>query len=454
MSLPIQMNVAPVGVSGSTISGPSVRASAKTVSIMPNNGSLFQSNTNNVIRIPLTSEGWLNGGESYLKMEIVNPYVVPVGGVVTDWAMSLDSGGASSIINRLRILSGPTVISDITNYNVLTNFLIQTQSSDDFLRMLSITSGIPNFNLASGTVVESISPVNANAGEQTAIRGLSTIAPASSITVAIPLISSILQCDKYIPLQFLANSLTIEIYLESNFYDAFMTTGVQAGVNMFQVQNVAYMANLITVLDDKVDAMMRSMLASNGMMIKTDDWTSSINSITGAGATRITNVIADRSQNLKSLVSVYKLPGTAICSGLNTYRLNTTGFQYKIGNTYYPNQKVNVSPTNLVEAFCEMNKCFNQNLFSLGVHTYCDQASFSNNGTLVLQQSQTGCFSMCCDLESFQNQTESGMNTSSLQTNIQLIIDTTASVVSTLITFAHKDSVVIIRPDGSVAISV
>lgn len=480
-AVPNQMNLSPLP--------PAVRATAKCIQFGPNNGSVFSSNNNNVIRIPLTSEGWLNGGESYLRFTVAP--VIPANSCPVGF-----DGNASSIINRFRITSGGTVLCDINNYNVLMNLLLELQTSDDYMRQLSITSGatnqqymttqsivppINNINLTRGSNVM-IAPGSVPAGLTNTGGGGPNNTPLwaglpSTQTVSIPIIASILACNKYIPLNMLANALTLEIYLEPNFYEAFInvcdvvaraadannnigntTTAILAqAVNVptpgafYQVSNIAYIANIITIQDPQIENMMRSMLASNGLSIHCDDWIVYQNSIP-ANTSNIVATIGDRSQNVKSFISVFKTQGTANGSGLNSYKYNVNAYQYRIGSTFIPVQPVQVSQSNLTEAFNEMCKCFNQNIFSVGVHTNTDAVSFGNDGATA----NWGSFAMCIDCESFQGGMESGINTSALQTSItlQASLNVPLPQQTGLLTFVHRDMILVIRGDGSVVVSV
>ena len=84
-----------------------------TRKFFPNNGSTFQSNSNNVIRIPLNGPFFLNAPDSYLYFEMFCNYSAAAGNANT-W---LDSS-AHSVIQRLRI-EGPdgAELERIEDYN-------------------------------------------------------------------------------------------------------------------------------------------------------------------------------------------------------------------------------------------------------------------------------------------------------------------------------------------------
>ena len=479
MSLPSQLDLTktqPIGV----------RASAKSILISPNNGGSFTNTSNPVIRIQLPSTDYLNPSEGYLKFIITNQGIgVPV-------AFS----GVGSFIQRMRILSGSTIISDITNYNFLLNQLIQHQSSDDYLRYLNIVSGSPNYNYADGGAWDSIVPDGTNPS----VYGNSFLATGQSVTVAVPIISGILATQKYIPLSLLASSLTIEITLDS-YYETFINAcsivgngnagnpqfpiGTPNTNQVYTVSSVGYMANIITILDSKVDDMMRSMLASNGLVLHIDDYTASINNISppaNGGVSSQVLTIADRSQNAKAYLTFFKLPGYSQQGAMNSYKLGMSHYQYRVGSTFMPVSPVNVSNNNMTESFLELNKCFNQSIFNLRNTCQTDLNTFANDGFVTVGNVANGvfpiatwggrtnnaCFCAGIDLEAFSGGCESGLNTSALMTAITLNFDinipiqTTACGVLrdnglnniTVLTYVHRDSVVMIKPDGSVIVSV
>ena len=89
----------PRGVKYGSLLPLGVKGKAVTRKFFPNNGTTFQSNSNNVIRIPLNGPFFLNGPDSYLYFELFAQ------GTLTNNNVYLDSS-AHSIIQRLRI-EGP-----------------------------------------------------------------------------------------------------------------------------------------------------------------------------------------------------------------------------------------------------------------------------------------------------------------------------------------------------------
>ena len=112
VSIPKEMNY-------STLPPEAVLSQARREQWNSDNGTAFNSLTNNYIRIPIKSTGFLNPNSGTLNFNITNNTAVQIG---------IDSTIAS-IINRMRITCGSTVIQDFNNYHVLHNFLYHNQGT-------------------------------------------------------------------------------------------------------------------------------------------------------------------------------------------------------------------------------------------------------------------------------------------------------------------------------------
>ena len=407
----------------------SVKASTKTVGFSPSNGSSFVSNSNNLIRIEIRSTGYLSGTNSYLKFNLKNN---------STNAVNLD-GFCSSVFNRVRLTSASTVLSDVSYYGQLSNFLIQVQSSDDFQRIMQIIGGGDNSpdDLLVGGMSNQLTGIGGATPEKTYI---------------LPLVNGFLNSGKYIPLEMLAGPLTLELYLEPDFNTVFNSGdgAAFAGDKHYTVSTVQYVANIINIEDDSVSGMLRSMLMTSGLEISTDDYTTQINSIP-ANATSATLTIPDRSQVLSSIMTVFKHNAPShIISGIQSYKHSTTEFQTRIGSSLYPVQPVSVGAHNLGEAFSELLKCFNSTLFSLNNHTFANVSTFGNDTNF----DKFGCFAVCSDFEKFpeaSGQIESGINTSALSLPVQLTLKLIAPATGlTAIHYCRKQVIYTIRGDGTI----
>jgi hypothetical protein len=412
-----------------------IRSKQNSKRYQPVNGSSFVSNSNNLIRIEVRDTGFLDGQSSYLKFSITNN--ATLGGATAGQANF--QGFASAVIQRLRITCGSQVLSDIQQYSQLANFLILNSSSDDYQRILQIVGGADN------------SADNALIGTQ-----MNVLPSLTTKTYSIPLISGLLSSSKFLPLSMLAGGLVIELTLEPNFYNVFCnaTSAVTnpAGASpTYTCSNIEYCAKIVDIEDDNALMYIKNMMmAQGGLKIKTFDYQTHLNSIAnGQGNAVIT--IPDRSSSLKSLITtLHRSTGDYNISTVQGYKFNVSQFAYRVGGTQYPITPITVSDTNLVEYFSEIQKCLNSGLWNMSGRTFADYASAVNNTTYT----DFGSFGMAYDFENY-NQTDafSGLNLSTLglPVNLTMTFSTNTPAALNAVTFANKDVVYVITPDGVIS---
>jgi len=401
-----------------------IRSKQNTKRYQPVNGSSFVSNSNNLIRIEVRDSGFLDGQSSFLKFSITN----------NSSASICFQGYASSIIQRLRITCGSQVLSDIQSYNQLANMLILNSSSDDYQRILQIVGGGDS------------SPDNVLIGINN-----NAIATTATKTYSIPLISGLLSSSKFLPLSMLAGGLVIELTLEPTFYNVFCNATSANTTPTYTVSNIEYCAKIIDIEDDNALMYIKNMMmAQGGLKIKTFDYQTHLNSIAnGQGNAVLT--IPDRSSSLKSLITtLHRSTGDFNISTVQGYKFNVSQFSYRVGGTQYPITPIQVSDTNLVEYFSEIQKCLNSGLWNMSGRTFADYASAVNNTTYT----DFGSFAMAYDFENY-NQTDafSGLNLSTLGLPVSLSITFSTNTPAALnaVTFANKDVVYVITPDGVIS---
>jgi hypothetical protein len=427
MSLPVAMDL--------ISKQPSVKASVKTVQFTANNGGSFLSSGNSIIRIPISGapSQWLNGAESYLKFTIRNNSSV---------SATIDDSFAS-VFQRVRLLAGSVVLSDLNGYNVLHKLLTHLQGSDELNRFNQICAGASRAHIGAG---------NADNITLTDTNPLGTLAATNdgtrTATVAVSLINGLLNSGKFIPIGLLASSLTLELYLDPNFSDVFNHADGGNDLN-YTISSINYVAQIIDVLDTNVNNQMRAELLRRPMEIHTDDWVLNQNALPASGT--FSAIISDRSQSLKNIISIIKRSGSHNISGMNAYKCEVQHYQYSIGNDRYPIQRVEVGAKNLCESFLEAQKCFTSSLFSLKNTTYANITSFGNDST----GTANACFCMAVDLESFAESSggiESGLNTSQISTPIILngAYTNTGTPATQLYTYCHKDVIFMIDATGQI----
>lgn len=251
-----------------------VESRARRRAYLPENGQSFVSDQNNIIRIPISGNAFLDTKESYLRMRLLN---------TTGLTMGLDFGGAHGLIQRLTILQGGRILSDVHDYNkLLSAILLPAQGNETNLSTRSVTEGMRYANSGVGAggnmgVTTAAEVTGACVNTPTNPNDVIPAAAGSFYNVSIPLVNGLLGTsqDKLVPLQLLGSQpIVIEITLAP-----VMDIGVFAGAGIanppgYTVDDVRYMASLVEV-GPEVDQHLRSVQAAAGgrLTISGTDWT-------------------------------------------------------------------------------------------------------------------------------------------------------------------------------------
>jgi hypothetical protein len=408
-----------------------VKSTSKTVKFQTTNGNTFNPvGSNNISRIDVRSNGMLAGNESYLKFTFKNN---------CGQSVSFDPF-SSSLIDRVRILSGATILSDISGYAELASHLVQTAGSDDLQRTLAICSGYdPEFDVvySSGS------------------SGQNAIATTAEATYTVPLLSGLMSGSKYIPLEFLAGGLTIEIYWQTSFFKALKQGSATALTTSltYTISNIEYVAKIVQIDDDMAMNNLKQLQLTQGLKIKSYDWTLHQNIVPSGTGTAVLTIPA-RNLSLKSLVMLltHTAPATAV-SGIQSYRDNVSEYYVRIGSTQYPVATINVADNNLTEAFSEACKVYGSGgLYNVLNTTAMLQGNFNNKATYTT----IGGFSMCINLENYsESDLFSGLDTATLSQPINFYIkfgSSNSSIQFNALCFANYDVVYTILPNGMVQV--
>lgn len=417
-----------------------VKSTSKTMKFTPSNGTSFTPLTsNNICRIDIRSNGFLCGNESYLRFNITNG---------TDQPIVADPM-ATGVIDRVRILSGSTVLSDIAGYAELANHLVQTAGTDDLLRTLSIVGGLDannnNYPILGGTT----------ANDYVVQVGSGSLLAGETETFAIPLVTGILSGSRYVPLEFLAGGLTIELYFQTTFYKAFMAASATAPTTpAYTISGVEYVGKVVQIDDDMAMNNLKQLQLTQGLKIKSYDWSLYQNTITAANSNF--NIPA-RNMSLKSLVMLLTHPSpSAVISGIQSYRSNVTAYSVRIGSVQYPIQDIAVDNSaqskNLCEAFSEVMKCYNSGgLWNVLGSTAIFQPHFNNQATYT----KVGSFAMGVSFENYgESDLFSGLDTAtlSLPVNFKITMSAAPAVNLNALCYSNFDVVYTILPNGQVQV--
>ena len=374
-----------------------VESRSRRRAFLPENGQRFVSDGNNVIRIPVSASSLLDTKHSYLKVILDNQ---------TGQGMGLDFGGGSGLIQRLRILQGGTVLSDVQNYNKLVSaILLPAQTDTSRLATRSITECQRYLNSATGGGAgEELDPsTNAEttgASPATPTPAHDTIANGTTATLCFPIVNGLLGStqDKLVPLQLINSSpIVIEITL-ADVLDVGVFTAAPTG---YEIQSIQYLASLVDV-GPEVDEHLRQVQAMTGgrLILNGTDYTNYVGSLnTGASGMQSLDIPCRR-KSIKDLLFVgasNTFAGVALQR--DRYNLSYGGhmnldeFSVKVGQKLYPPTPISCQFTAAngqarSQAMEELAKCFGQvgSVFGQGVLTRINYLStIGTNGDMPIE---------------------------------------------------------------------
>ena len=460
---------------------------SKRRNYFPVNGQTFTSTGNNIIRIDISGDSFLDTKNSYLTFRYVNN---------TGQAMGFDFGAGQGFIRRLRIEQAGNVLTDCNNYGkLLSSILLPAQGDRDNLKSRSITENArfnndkANGNATAPTPVADLS----GASLTTPANGAGLIinnaaAPpnvptaGSTATFCIPLVNGLigLNQDKMIPLQLLGSSpLTIEIELAPA-----LDVGVFAGVpGAYAVDTVRYVAALVET-PPALDEQLRMVQEQSGgaIMLSGTDYTHFQGTISAAATGQQNINVPARRRSIKSILwsgaSQTFVAGGGLAQDLR-YNLsfggnfNMTEYSVRVGSIQYPSEPVvcnyglGAGPGGVrSEHLTELEKCFGTLGSTVGVGSLCSSnfavgdCDVVQMTTVVAPGAPDATHQFCpfgIDMESFQRVTagHDGVNTADRATPItlQLTIGAAANEAVTIDAYVCYDSLFYIDASGSIRVS-
>lgn len=418
-----------------------------------NNGVQFDPVNNNVARINLTAQGvnsFLDGTHGYLEMKIDTT------GKTTNEASYMD-GGIFSVIQRLRIISlgNGTILEDINNYNLLHNILFQFSTDEAKMNLHNALEG------TSQSLLGSANDPSANGyftDYQSNRRGIqfATNTAGDGKTYITPLISGLFSNTTAKALALGASSgLQLEItFCPSN--DCM--TG--ATDTHYTIKSLHYHAPVFQITGgDFSSAMVQMINAMNGISFTGSTYSSHIGSIAD-GAGEKTVDINDTARSLKSLISVCRVQTevSAIGTlGLSTYEPNaTTAFNYRIGDEMLPPSRI----TTAIDA-TEADPSNNSNNTANAYQNVLMALGSANNihaQTLISnRQYNLNSFVCAVDCEKYMSETgnvsNTGIDTLSGNLNVSLEINSNPGALNRVDSFAMKEVMFYLNPDGNWSVS-
>ena len=429
-----------------------VESRSRRRTFFPTNGQQFTSNGNNIIRIDVSAQAFLDPKHSYLRFKYTNLVAQTVG---------FDFGGGHNFIRRLRIEQSGNVLSDVNHYNkLMAGVILPCQGGVDSVGSRSISEGqrFANAHAAGTSTAPATAAQVSGAIINTPVNSAALVPNAAgngAYVFSIPLMNGLIGTtqDKMVPLQLLGSApLTIEIELADGLDIGVYGAGVAAA--SYRIDDCRYVAQLVEV-GPEVDAQLRMVQDVSGgrLMLNGVDYTHFSGTVSaGALGNSVINVPARR-KSMKSLFFVgasqsYVANGAGPAGEHSlSYNLSYGGhlnlidYQVKIGSVVYPPTPVacrfdgpaGSSAFTRSEAFTELSKAWGTVSSAHGTGSLSSINYAINEGQVATIPRDAGAgagtnsyefspFSM--DMESFQRVAlENGVNTSDRSLPISLILN-------------------------------
>lgn len=462
-----------------------VESRSRRRSFFATNGQAFTSNGNNIIRIDVAAQAFLDPKHSYLRFRYTN---------LTAQTFGPDFGGGHNFIRRLRIEQAGNVLSDTNNYNkLMAAVVLPCQGGIDSVGHRSITEGQRFANGAAAgtsaqpTVAAEMSGASVNTPTNSAAM-IAAVAGNGQYVFSIPLMNGLIGTtqDKMVPLQMLGSSpLTIEIELADGLDIG--AYGAAVAAPTYRLDDVRYIAQLVEV-GPEVDAQLRMVqeLSGGKLVLNGVDYTHFSGTLAAGAIGNQTINVPARRKSLKSLffvgASQQFVAGAGAGNHSESFNLSFGGnmtmvnYQIKIGSVVYPPTPVDcqfqglagVSAFTRSEALSELAKCWGSVSSAHGTGSLSTLNYAVNQGNVAQITRDAGVGVPCVsyefapfgmDLESFQRTAlESGVNTSDRSLPISLVINTGGGAVAAneafnLDCFVSYDALYFIDATGTIRVS-
>lgn len=467
----------------------------------------------NIIRIPINADSLLDVQHSYLQFSL-------------SFDAAATRGYAPDIgvpfIRRLRIESAGTTLEDIEEYGKLYGgVLFPAQASVGAVQDASLTTaGI-------GSVAGTITQLAAGAGGAAAgqipaaavganaagdinggldalrdgviaafntrtINGANTLSQVKHQSTSshiggsvfkynVPLVSALMNMDKYLPLVMMNAGLTLELELDVagslGLQDANGAAAAGAGdeVPEWSIKDVRYVAHLIDLQRDFYDKMRMVMEGSGGVLQLAGSTFRHYAGNTAAAAA--TTDIINIPSRIKSIKSVFftQTPSTSKAA-VNEFGVSNSisngleEFQFRIGSVVHPPTSIKMNQlaggnayTNKGEAYSEFRKAFGTlgDYSEGGVMLTNDTWCSATNTAVCAGGAAAPQVPVLCpfgiDFESFpKTALESGVNTAdrSLPMSLELKRSQGSGVVCNVDAWVMCDAIFYVNLDGSVSVSI
>ena len=392
---------------------------------VPNNGSIFSYKNAGTTRIDIASQDFWDTSNSYLRFSVVSTNTTTGGFGAATCSFVPDKG--VPMIKSLSIYSGSTRLERIDQYGKLYGFLQQAECPGGKLK--SEASIMQNDNT---TIMSTMTPRTDGEMLQVDEDGQNYLWTGSSTTAqvygtrnrrgglespdsndipidtpqvyCVPLVSALLNTDKYLPLMLLANPITIEIEWQApeltglwvvprenpgtQYQRAQTVNPEDASGNSYEIRNVSMACHMVSC-DPSVTNMLQQTLGENGSITLHGLGYSAYENTFDNLTSPVTLNIPARKKSITAAFTLlrYQATGAGATRTFTTTvgkQMGVTSYSYKVGSLDYPQRPVDCGDGtgaltggggDVTPAYCQLAKCFSR-LGSTGDHSALSRVSF------------------------------------------------------------------------------
>ena len=377
----------------------SAPARGYTSRLLPEAGTSFSCGNIVDINIPVGRPGeHMRSQESSLMFRVKNSGAYGATNGVHDNRATFD-GGAWSLIQKIEVFQGSTLLETISDYNILHGMLYDVTTSSNYRQGVgSIMHGTANVPLGTST---------ADTLQGATIRGLSDGA-ATLATGTVPgehyvsmqLVSSILGTlnERVLPVGYLSADIRLRIE-----FAQMETAFIYSGTPVIEIDEVCYNA-VIVALDPSVDAGVAQEASGGTIAMHSSSFRAYTHTITKDRTYDILSLpvrFSSLRYMLHSLQPAANRAAKTKGSVMAREKANVKSFQYRLGNLLVPQIPIKVSDTNLAEISEQLLRIFGR-LQTLGDDfgiALTDTSIFAKND--VSTAGDQGTFILGADLNAF-----------------------------------------------------
>jgi hypothetical protein len=404
-----------------------------------------------IVNIPTGRNLVMSGADSLLKFGLTATATATACNYVR-----LDKAGAHSLIQRVRVFHGSTLLSDIDNYNNLVGMMMALQQSGDSAKgKMSILAGIECRDVTEVATVTTTDAMTVPiiAGERlNDYVQLASNATTTKRHYTIPIMNFLTYSDKYIPLFAMTGApLRLEIQLVSDYKQAINST---VALSSISVTDVEYICNFMEISDSGMSTI-QGALGGGPLKWVVQDYRNYSNTAAIDASRELSVPIPSKFNSLRSLFVSFrsKSAGAITFFPLASDHFNLESYTFRLGSKTVPTR----APSCIAEFFGEAIRAIgcvsdlnhepniNMDIYNVAIPIANAETAICAAGTTA-----SDCFYVGLDLESYSNSGMSnvyqGYNSSTDDIFFTPRYKSTApAVVARIDTYAYFDQVVVIE---------